>query len=249
MSKVLVTETYLNNIGAAIRSKNGTANRYTPSQMANAISAISEANWTSDGRMYLENMTFPSGTTAIGFSGDTWPTGRYYNISGIQTVVIPDSVTAIYAGAFCDCRNLSNITFGSGLLTIGNQAFRYTKITTLDLSSTQITSLGTAAFYGCRQLTTLSLPATITSINNDVNSATFRDCFALKTVNLGNGFLCSINFQWSTQFTADDIVAMFNKLGNVPTGETRTFTLGATNLAKLTDAQKQIATDKGWTLA
>jgi hypothetical protein len=33
------------------------------------------------------------------------------------------------------------------------------------------------------------------------------------------------------------------------TGETRTCTLGATNLAKLTDAEKAIATEKGWTLA
>ena len=30
---------------------------------------------------------------------------------------------------------------------------------------------------------------------------------------------------------------------------TRTLTLGETNLAKLTEAEKQIATDKGWTLA
>ena len=31
--------------------------------------------------------------------------------------------------------------------------------------------------------------------------------------------------------------------------ETQTLTLGSTNLAKLTDAEKKIATDKGWTLA
>ena len=32
-------------------------------------------------------------------------------------------------------------------------------------------------------------------------------------------------------------------------GTTYTVTLGATNLAKLTDAEKAIATQKGWTLA
>ena len=31
--------------------------------------------------------------------------------------------------------------------------------------------------------------------------------------------------------------------------ETKTLTLGETNLAKLTEADKQIATNKGWTLA
>ena len=30
---------------------------------------------------------------------------------------------------------------------------------------------------------------------------------------------------------------------------TQTLTLGTDNLAKLSDAEKQIATDKGWTLA
>ena len=30
---------------------------------------------------------------------------------------------------------------------------------------------------------------------------------------------------------------------------TKTLTLGSTNLAKLTDEEKQIATNKGWTLA
>jgi hypothetical protein len=30
---------------------------------------------------------------------------------------------------------------------------------------------------------------------------------------------------------------------------TKTLTIGSTNLAKLTDAEKKIATDKGWTLA
>ena len=36
---------------------------------------------------------------------------------------------------------------------------------------------------------------------------------------------------------------------NSTTGTTNTLTLGSTNLAKLTDAQKAVATEKGWTLA
>ncbi len=41
MAKVVVSETYLSDIADAIRAKNGTANTYTPAQMAGAISAIS----------------------------------------------------------------------------------------------------------------------------------------------------------------------------------------------------------------
>lgn len=40
MLQVLVTEQYLEDIADSIRAKNGSANTYTPAQMANAISAI-----------------------------------------------------------------------------------------------------------------------------------------------------------------------------------------------------------------
>ena len=42
-------------------------------------------------------------------------------------------------------------------------------------------------------------------------------------------------------------MVVINGLQTVTT--TQKLTLGATNLAKLTDGEKKIATDKGWTLA
>ena len=42
-------------------------------------------------------------------------------------------------------------------------------------------------------------------------------------------------------------MVIINGLQTVTT--TQKLTLGETNLAKLTDAEKKIATDKGWTLA
>lgn len=43
MSKVLVTDTYLTNIGNAIRGKNGATTKYKPSEMPAAITALSPA--------------------------------------------------------------------------------------------------------------------------------------------------------------------------------------------------------------
>ena len=51
MARVLINESNLENIADAIRAKNGTQNTYTPSQMANAITAIStggESVWFDD---------------------------------------------------------------------------------------------------------------------------------------------------------------------------------------------------------
>jgi hypothetical protein len=47
----------------------------------------------------------------------------------------------------------------------------------------------------------------------------------------------------------DDGTGIINVLSTLDSGVTRTLALGSTNLAKLTDAEKAIATQKGWTLA
>ena len=49
------------------------------------------------------------------------------------------------------------------------------------------------------------------------------------------------------KLTHDSIMVVINGLQTVT--EPQTLTLGTENLAKLTEADKKIATDKGWTLA
>lgn len=49
--------------------------------------------------------------------------------------------------------------------------------------------------------------------------------------------------------THDSLMSIINALKTFTDGTTKTVTLGATNIAKLTDAEKAIATQKGWTLA
>jgi len=57
------------------------------------------------------------------------------------------------------------------------------------------------------------------------------------------------NFSYSTKLTNDSLMSIINALYDYSgTGTTHTCTFGATNLAKLTDAEKAVATQKGWTL-
>lgn len=60
-------------------------------------------------------------------------------------------------------------------------------------------------------------------------------------------FRVDFDISVSTAFTADALVEIISNLDNV--GAARTLTMGATNLAKLSSAQKKVATDKGWNLA
>lgn len=59
-----------------------------------------------------------------------------------------------------------------------------------------------------------------------------------------------LDLHWSIKLSHDSLMSIINCLKDYSgTGTTKTVTLGATNLAKLTPDEKKIATQKGWTLA
>lgn len=74
----------------------------------------------------------------------------------------------------------------------------------------------------------------------------FNYCYSMEEFH-ATGMKVSFDLSSSTKFTESALVEVLNNLATVTS--TKTLTLGATNLAKLTDAEKKIATDKGWTLA
>lgn len=75
----------------------------------------------------------------------------------------------------------------------------------------------------------------------------FYNCSALKTITGNPNFKVSLSLSTCTKLTHDSIMVVINGLQTVT--ETQKLTLGTENLAKLTEADKKIATDKGWTLA
>lgn len=77
-------------------------------------------------------------------------------------------------------------------------------------------------------------------------SGMFSGCSSLKSI-LMHGMKVSFDIHASTKFEESDLVTILNNLATVTS--TQTLTMGATNLAKLTDEEKAIATNKGWTLA
>ena len=110
----------------------------------------------------------------------------------------------------------------------------------LDISKIQYMQ---EVFAGCTSLTTI--PALdVSNVKSFIK--TFTGCTSLKSI-LMTGMAVSFDISASTQFETDDLVTILNNLATVTTSQT--LTMGATNLAKLSDEQKKIATDKGWTLA
>lgn len=152
----------------------------------------------------------------------------------------------IYAeGLFRECKNLtslSNLNIQNAK-RIGSMFNRCSKLESIPKMNVPNATHAGGMFYLCKNLTTvsgLSMP-NVTDV-----SYMFYNCTGLTTITNFSGLKVSIDFSTCTGLTHDSIMVVINGLETVTT--TQSLTLGSTNLAKLTDDEKKIATDKGWTL-
>ena len=106
-------------------------------------------------------------------------------------------------------------------------------------------------FYNCKKLTTIDkLILKADGSQNIGGNQTFQGCGLLENLVVEGAIGSSINFQWANKLSHDSLMSIINHLKDFTgTATTMTLTLGTTNLAKLTDAEKAIATHKGWTLS
>lgn len=76
----------------------------------------------------------------------------------------------------------------------------------------------------------------------------FFQCVSLTTLSGFRGLNLDFDLSTCIALSHDSLLNVINEAADV-TASPKTLTLGATNLAKLTDEEKAIATNKGWTLA
>ena len=104
------------------------------------------------------NISIPNGVEIIGDNAFV----RY----GIQSIVIPDSVTTINAYAFRECTSLENVTMGNNVASIDSGAFFDCSSLTSITIPNSVTSIGYSAFSGCTSLESITIPASVTSIGD-----------------------------------------------------------------------------------
>lgn len=171
--------------------------------------------------------------TNYAYSMDSWFYGcsSLAEIKGVENWFVP-KVTSLYS-MFYGCSSLTSLEL-SNWVTNSITNLYYT-------------------FYGCKKLVSLDISSwNLTNVTN--TSSIFNNCNDLTNLQFGYDIKCSISFSYSTKLTVESLLSVLNGLydftgnGETPTSTQGRLTLGTTNLAKLTDEQKAIATGKGWVL-
>lgn len=160
MSKVLVTESYLTDIGNAIRSKNSSTDKYKPSEMAAAIKNIkTQDNTAINGIIdktisgdYINNEVTSVGKYAFAFCPD------------LKTVTMANA-TDINSNAFYACTGLTSANF-QNVKTVYSSAFNSSGLTSITFN--RLVTLGSnndySGIFENTPMTSISIPFTIKTI-------------------------------------------------------------------------------------
>ena len=148
---------------------------------------------------------------------------------------------------FYSCSSLTSVPQldTSNVTGMNNMFYKCYSLTTIpQLDTSKVTNMY-SMFYYCSKLTTI--PQLDTSKVTNLNFI-FNACRSLETIHMFN-MKVSFDISSSTKFTREALLEIINNCYDLTTlGKTETLTMGSTNLAKLTDEDKAIATAKGWTL-
>ena len=170
---------------------------------------------------------------------------------------------------FSNCSKLTSVPLfnTSNVTNMSNMFYYCSKLTSVPLFNTSKVTNMREMFSSCSSLTSVpsfdtsnvtdminmfSSCSSLTSVPSfDTSNVTnmnwmFSSCSSLETIHMIN-IGSSLDISASTKFTREALLEIIGNLKTVT--DTKTLTIGSTNLAKLTEEDKAIATNKGWTLA
>lgn len=155
---------------------------------------------------------------------------------------------------FTECADLTSFTIPMPELTDGSNMFSrgtlpgYNSLKTLNLDAPKLVTT-TNMFGDCIRLTdvTLNIPS-YTPQESSINPI-FSKCGGITNLTVNGELRAGLYLSASTNLTTDSLMSVINALVDLTGENSKTLTLGATNLAKLSDEQKAIATNKNWILA
>ena len=241
----------MSSIANAIRSKTGGTNTLSLDDMAKEIQNVYDAGYsdldlkfwemfTANGAREIYNRAFnESDFSGYTFAKPVVPTKQipqiFYNYRGkeypknidLSKIDTSYSASSSYLAGF--------FQYGSNITIVP------------DMGLPALNGLD-STYANMRSLVTIEK---IRVHENTVFKGTFVSTPNLENVTFEGVIGQNISFSGSPKLSHDSMIRIMalNLKNLIGTGETRTLTLGSTNLAKLTDAEKAMATQWGWTLA
>ncbi len=108
--------------------------------------------------------------------------GAFYDCNNLTSVTIGNNITSIGKQAFCSCDNLTSVTIPDSVDDIQELAFKASGIQNIYFGlHSRLQVIGNYAFEGCAKLTKIELHDVVRVINNGA----FRDCTSLQQIILG----------------------------------------------------------------
>lgn len=162
----------------------------TSIEIPNSVTSIGERAF--EDCSGLSNIEIPNSVTRIGNSA-------FFGCSGLNSIAIPNSVTSIGSFAFWDCSGLTSITVESGNTMYdsrdnSNAIIEKTNNTLVagcknTIIPNSVICIGSGAFHGCSNLTSIAIPNSVTSIGGNA----FYGCSSLTNITIPN-FVTSIEY-------------------------------------------------------
>lgn len=222
-------EVFLNNEDITLSSNNLSSVTFTEDY----IGSVTAPNLTAE--------NIKKDTTILGVTG-TLESGGGTTLKNLldatkSTAYLFSNYTGESIDGLIAYNDTSEVTNASNMFYLAKQ------LKTVPLFDTSKVTNAENMFATCSNLT--EVPAFDVS-NITVATNMFMQCSQLTAIHM-YGLKVNLNLSASTKFTREALVEILNNLATVTVA--RTLTIGTKNLAKLTDEDKAIATNKGWTLA
>ena len=118
-------------------------------------------------------------------------------------------------------------------------------LTEIDGLDTRSITSASELFHGCSALTAIYSTLDFSNVKSQIDT-TFTSCKSLVEVRFAGTINVDIAMNGCAKLSVDSLLSLLNAL--CENGQGLKCKIGTTNLGKLTDEQKAIATDKGWEL-
>lgn len=200
-----------------------------------------------------DHIFYQSGCSKITFEEGSQLTtleeNALYRIESLGDIKFPATLSnwGKYNLSYCGC---PKVEFGSNSKLKSLTSYALWNVTGLKVlylpDHLESFTGGTAVIKSCPALEEVRFPNTLTTT---IPANSIQDCPNIQRIVLQSNFNVSANFSNCTNLTHDAIVSMFGALKNLTGTASKVLTIGATNLAKVTETEQQIALDKNWSLA